>query len=86
MRLLEDKVVVTGAAGGIGSATADRVHEEGGTVVAIGRNAAEVETIRRTRVDRRWSPIELDVTDHRAVDSTFAAIVERFGRIDGLCE
>jgi meso-butanediol dehydrogenase / (S,S)-butanediol dehydrogenase / diacetyl reductase len=85
MTLLENKiVVVTGAAGGIGSAIADVAFEEGATVIAVGRDATEKHTIAAARVDPRWHPTELDVTDQSAVDTTFAALLETHGRIDGL--
>ena len=85
MGLLDGKlIIITGAAGGIGSATADVLHEEGATVVAVGRDTSEVALIASARSDDRWHPTELDVTDPDAVDRVFTAVIEGFGRIDGL--
>jgi meso-butanediol dehydrogenase/(S,S)-butanediol dehydrogenase/diacetyl reductase len=77
-------IVITGAAGGIGSATADVLHAEGAIVVPIGRDAAEVEEIAAVRASERWHATELNVSDPVAVEAVFGAIVARYGRVDGL--
>lgn len=75
-------VIVTGAAGGIGSATVRALVARGAQVFAVD-------------LDRRVNdlPEELgarvvahiaDVTDDEAVELMVAAAVERFGRLDGL--
>lgn len=46
------RVVVTGAASGIGRAAADRLHEEGATVVGLDRQA----------IDAPWSSLRVDLT------------------------
>jgi meso-butanediol dehydrogenase/(S,S)-butanediol dehydrogenase/diacetyl reductase len=77
-------VVITGAAGGIGSATADVVYEQGGVVVPAGRDDSELAAIAAVRDDPRWNPITMDVTDEASVNGGFADLVARFGRLDGL--
>jgi NAD(P)-dependent dehydrogenase (short-subunit alcohol dehydrogenase family) len=72
---LEGKVcVITGAAGGIGAATAQLFGEQGATVVGVDL--------------RDGSPgdlsLSVDVTDERAVQGMYRAVRERFGRIDVL--
>jgi NAD(P)-dependent dehydrogenase (short-subunit alcohol dehydrogenase family) len=72
---LEGKVcVITGAAGGIGAATAQLFGEQGATVVGVDL--------------RDGSPGDLslavDVTDERAVQGMYHEVRERFGRIDVL--
>jgi NAD(P)-dependent dehydrogenase (short-subunit alcohol dehydrogenase family) len=72
---LEGKVcVITGAAGGIGAATAQLFGEQGATVVGVDL--------------RDGSPGELslavDVTDEGAVQGMYHEVRERFGRIDVL--
>jgi meso-butanediol dehydrogenase/(S,S)-butanediol dehydrogenase/diacetyl reductase len=83
--LLDGKVVIiTGAAGGIGSATADVVYEQGAVVVPTGRDGSELALISAVREDPRWHPIVLDVSDEASVTSAFADVATRFGRLDGL--
>lgn len=72
MEMLTGKVVVvTGAASGIGAATADRVEAEGGIAV---------------RLDITPGPdvTPLDVTDEAAVAAAMAAVAATNGRIDGV--
>ena len=76
MNRFEDKIaIVTGAASGIGRATADRLRSEGGTVVGIDRDPV-------TDVDMA---IQLDLFNLDAIAPTVAQIVEAYGRIDVLC-
>jgi NAD(P)-dependent dehydrogenase (short-subunit alcohol dehydrogenase family) len=70
---LEGKVtVITGASGGIGSATAERFAAEGAHVVGVdltGDSPGEL-------------ALAVDVTDAAAVEQLYADVAERFGRID----
>src|SRR5205807_499121 len=62
-------VVVTGAASGIGKATADRLADEGSSVVLV---------------DRAPGGQQVDVTDEEAVAGLFDDVAARHGRIDGV--
>ncbi|MGN9910253.1 SDR family NAD(P)-dependent oxidoreductase [Phytohabitans sp. LJ34] len=69
MRGLAGKVaVVTGAAGGIGAATARRLAEAGAHVVAV------------DNADGAW--VRADVSTEDGVAAYMAAAVDRFGRVD----
>lgn len=79
-------VVVTGAARGIGFATADALSEAGAAVVITDMNG---EAARKAAADlaakgRRVSSATLDVTDPRAVERVHAEITKEFGRVDVL--
>lgn len=83
----EDRVaLVTGAASGIGRATARRLAEEGAVVVAADRDgdgvAATVEGI--VAEGGRASAHEVDVSDPDACRALVAAAVEAHGRLDVL--
>lgn len=62
---------MTGAASGIGAATAVRLNDEGATVVGVDLTPAPGIEV-------------LDVTDEAAVDALTRLIVERHGRLDGV--
>jgi NAD(P)-dependent dehydrogenase (short-subunit alcohol dehydrogenase family) len=78
-------VVVTGAGGGIGRATAARLAAEGASLVLVDRAAgALAET--RAAVERAGAPalaVDADVTRWSDVQRYVAAALERFGGIDG---
>jgi NAD(P)-dependent dehydrogenase (short-subunit alcohol dehydrogenase family) len=73
-------VLVTGAASGIGRATAARLLTEGANVVG----ADLVEPVRPVDDSSGgWSGVVLDVRDEAAIVELCAAAVREFGRIDG---
>ena len=76
--------VVTGAARGIGFATADALSEAGATVVITDMNGeAAAKAADEFRAKGRHADSEvLDVTDTRAVEAVHAAIVAKHGRVD----
>ncbi len=75
---LEDKVIlITGAASGIGKATAEAVRAEGGVVAAADIGPVEV-------LGNRDTSYSLDVTDEAATRQVVEAVVKHYGRIDGL--
>jgi len=81
---LDDKVVfVTGAASGIGCATAKACAVAGATVIATDL-AEPDETAEQTGLDERHSCESLNVTDEEAVAGLVTWAVERHGKIDGL--
>jgi len=69
-------VVVTGAAGGIGSAVCDRLRREGARVFAL--------DVRPPAAEMASEFVPVDVLDLASVTASIAAVVERAGRIDGL--
>lgn len=64
-------VLVTGASGGIGRATAERFHARGHRVLATARRAEDLEAI----TARGWVPIRLEMTDDRSVAEAAEAIL-----------
>ena len=80
-------VLVTGAASGIGRATALRIAGEGGAVAALDLQADAVEeTAKRCQEDGADGlALVCDVADPDAVRDAVAQVRERFGRLDALC-
>ncbi len=76
-RLADKVIMITGAASGIGKATADAVRAEGGVVAAADIGGIE-------GLGNRDTSYTLDVTDETATKDTVAAILKHYGRIDGL--
>jgi len=79
-----DKVtLVTGAATGIGRATAEYLHDNGSRVYAIGLDADEG---RRVYAGREPSCVfrETDVRDTSAIQSAVDDVLNRFGRLDAV--
>ena len=82
MARFEGKVaLVTGAASGIGRATARAMAAEGAVVIAADRNLAGAE---ETAHGSRGTiePAELDVTDDEGFAAAVAAVEQRHGRLD----
>ena len=76
MNRFENKIaIVTGAASGIGEATAARLRSEGGTVVGIDRDP----------VDNVDLSIQLDLLDLGSIAPAVAQAVDAYGQIDVLC-
>jgi NAD(P)-dependent dehydrogenase (short-subunit alcohol dehydrogenase family) len=79
--------VVTGAASGIGRALADALAREGSAVVVADLDATDAETV-AARIRESGGDalaVGVDVSDAAAVDQLAATTVERFGRVDVLC-
>ena len=73
--------IVTGAAGGIGSASCRRLHAEGANIVAVDIDEAGLASLAAELGDR-FVAVRADVTDQAATEAFFATAVERFGSVD----
>jgi NAD(P)-dependent dehydrogenase (short-subunit alcohol dehydrogenase family) len=74
--------VVTGAASGIGRATAQRMASDGFVVVGIDKQRELLATLAAEHPG--IEPFECDVTDHAALDRCIKQTVEKHGRVDVL--
>ena len=79
--------VVTGAASGIGRALAEAFAEAGSAVVLADLDGAEAEAVAAgiRASGGQAEAMAVDVADPAAVDRLAAATLERFGRVDVLC-
>ena len=86
MRLLNRVSIITGAAQGIGLATALKFAAEGAIVVICDLRAEGVDAaLSQWRANAAQAlGFALNVTDRVALDAMVAAVVQRFGRIDVL--
>jgi NAD(P)-dependent dehydrogenase (short-subunit alcohol dehydrogenase family) len=74
-------VFITGAARGIGKATAERLYGKGANVALVGLEPERLEQNAAALGDRAIA-IEVDVTDFDALQRAVKTTVERFGAID----
>lgn len=83
-RPLDGKVVIiTGGGRGLGAAISADVAHAGADVVLVGRNR---DTLTRHARDLPGSPfvVDVDITAAKSADAVVDAVIERFGRLDGL--
>ena len=86
MRFKDQVALITGAASGIGRATAQRLAEEGARVALVDRNEGMLqETEKLLPKDRAAFSMAVDVADEKAVEACVAQVIERFGQVDVLC-
>ena len=83
MKLKNKTAVVTGAARGLGRAIAQRLLEEGARVIITDINAESLgRAVNELKAYGDASSVIMDVTNFEEVQSSFADIINRFGRID----
>jgi meso-butanediol dehydrogenase/(S,S)-butanediol dehydrogenase/diacetyl reductase len=83
MQRFENKVaIVTGAASGMGAATARRLSQEGAKVVLVDRDGAKLKEVAGKLPASRTLAHAADVSDSRAVDAMIQAAVQHFGQLD----
>lgn len=80
-RFADKTVVVTGAASGIGRATASRIAREGGRVIAVDISAERLDELAASLPEADITAVAGDITQQASVDQIVAAAGER---IDGL--
>jgi len=87
MARLDGKVAfVTGAAGGIGRAICTRYIEEGAKVAAVDIHADSVgDALIEASAGEHGLALVCDITDPASVKQAIARTVEKFGRLDVLC-
>ena len=74
-------VFITGAARGIGAATAERLHAKGANVALVGLEPERLEEL-AARLGERAAWFEADVTDYAALERAVSGTVERFKALD----
>ncbi len=72
---------ITGAARGIGAATAERLHARGANVALVGLEPERLQA-NAAALGERAIALEADVTELAALEACVAQTVERFGGID----
>ena len=84
MKLKDRVAIITGAAAGIGQATARKFAREGAIVVLCDRSADAVREEARSLTASGYSTVDysLDVTDRAEIDAMVVDLESRFGRID----
>lgn len=87
MRFTDKIVIVTGAASGIGRASAVRLASEGASVACMDVAAAGLEQTAQllARSERPVLPIVCDISQESAVEAAVDQVAKHFGRIDVLC-
>lgn len=81
-RLAGKIALITGAASGIGLATAQRFAQEGAVVMLADRNADGLRDARATLSDAGHETVTLDVTDEQAWIALADRIAGQFGKLD----
>jgi NAD(P)-dependent dehydrogenase (short-subunit alcohol dehydrogenase family) len=78
-------IAIAGVGGGLGPLVAARLAEGGATVAGTDRNPEVLDSIGvDLDIGERWDGRPVDLLDEDAVRAWCAALVERFGRVDGL--
>jgi NAD(P)-dependent dehydrogenase (short-subunit alcohol dehydrogenase family) len=79
-------VAIAGVGGGLGPVVAERLAEAGATVAGTDRDQAKLDALGADLglAEDRWDGRVVDLLDEEAARGWCAALVERFGRVDGL--
>jgi NAD(P)-dependent dehydrogenase (short-subunit alcohol dehydrogenase family) len=78
-------IAIAGVGGGLGPLVAARLAEAGATVAGTDRSPETLKSIGADlNIGERWDGRAIDLLDEDAVRAWCAALVERFGRVDGL--
>ncbi|SHE64966.1 3-oxoacyl-[acyl-carrier-protein] reductase [Caloramator proteoclasticus] len=86
MRLQGKVAIITGAARGIGKATAEKFLKEGASVVICDINQEQVDTAvnELKAISENVIGVKVDVTNRAEVDEMVRLTVEKFGKVDCL--
>src|SRR5487761_2303972 len=84
MRLKDKIAIITGAANGIGLATARKFAAEGAVAIVCDLNIDQVNKVVADiqAIGGQADGFELNVTDRARVDEVTAAVAKKYGRID----
>src|SRR4051812_36325122 len=85
--MLENHVIaIAGVGGGLGPVVAERLAAAGATVAGTDRNQAHLDSLAADLglSPERWDGRPVDLLDEDATRAWCAALVERFGHVDGL--
>jgi len=85
--MLDDRVIaIAGVGGGLGPLVAERLAAAGATVAGAGRDQAALDALAADLdlPSEQWDGRAVDLLDEDAARAWCSALVERFGRVDGL--
>ena len=74
--------LVTGASGGIGSAIAKALADQGATIALSGTRAGKLDEVKGTLAGEGHVSLPCDLSDGAAVDALVPAAVEKLGKLD----
>ena len=79
-------IAIAGIGGGLGPVVAERLAEAGATVCGADREQAHADAVEESLglPDDRWDGRAVDLLEEEEAVGWCAALVERFGRVDGL--
>ncbi|MEO0047111.1 MAG: hypothetical protein RLZZ410_70 [Pseudomonadota bacterium] len=87
-RLNQKVAIITGAANGIGFATAQKFVDEGAIAIICDMNAEQVnQAVAKIKINNEYGRVEghvMNVTDRPGIDEVIHAIMAKHGRIDVL--
>jgi NAD(P)-dependent dehydrogenase (short-subunit alcohol dehydrogenase family) len=83
---LDSRVIaIAGVTGGLGPLVAARLAQAGATIAGTGRDQEHLDAIEEELgIGERWDGRAVDLLDEEATREWCAALVERYGRVDGL--